>query len=80
LGLSCLVQAYPYEIPNWLPEVLVILAGCISDPSPISTTVSKTFADFRRTHQDTWHEDMTNFTENQLHLLSDLLISPSYYA
>jgi len=35
LGLSCLVDAFPYEIPKWMPDVLVKLAGCISDPAPI---------------------------------------------
>lgn len=43
-------------------------------------TIRKTFSDFRRTHSDTWHEDITKFTEDQLSLLSDMLISPSYYA
>ncbi|KAJ3037851.1 hypothetical protein HDV00_001266 [Rhizophlyctis rosea] len=80
LGLSSLIQAFPYEVPKWMPETLVILAKCVSDPNPIAPTVSKTFADFRRTHQDNWHEDMREFTEDQLYLLSDLLISPSYYA
>ncbi|CAG8466985.1 9745_t:CDS:10 [Ambispora leptoticha] len=80
LGLSCLIDAFPYEVPKWMPEVLVQLAKCISDPVPIQTTVKKTFANFRRTHQDSWHEDKKEFTEDQLSLLSDMLISPSYYA
>ncbi|CAG8507014.1 6948_t:CDS:10 [Ambispora gerdemannii] len=80
LGLSCLIDAFPYEVPKWMPEVLVQLAKCISDPVPIQTTVKKTFANFRRTHQDSWHEDTKEFTEDQLSLLSDMLISPSYYA
>ncbi|CAI2164709.1 4841_t:CDS:10 [Funneliformis geosporum] len=80
LGLSCLVDAFPYEVPKWMPEILVKLAECISDPVPIQTTVKKTFADFRRTHQDSWHEDMKQFNEDQLSVLSDMLISPSYYA
>ncbi|KAJ3092428.1 hypothetical protein HK102_007439 [Quaeritorhiza haematococci] len=80
LGLASLVQAFPYEVPKWMPNVLVKLAAAISDPSPIGPTIQKTFTEFRRTHQDTWHEDMTVFTEDQLYLLSDLLISPSYYA
>ncbi|CAG8434329.1 1354_t:CDS:10 [Diversispora eburnea] len=79
LGLSCLIDAFPYEVPKWMPEVLVKLANYISDPVPIQTTVKKTFADFRRTHQDSWHEDMKQFTEDQLLMLSDMLISPSYY-
>lgn len=80
LGLSSLVQAFPYEIPKWLPEVLCSIALCINNPSPIHATVKKTCADFKRTHQDSWHEDIQKFTDDQLSILTDLLISPSYYA
>ncbi|KAJ3061239.1 hypothetical protein HDU98_002852 [Podochytrium sp. JEL0797] len=80
IGLSSLVLAFPYDVPEWMPEVLITLSGCISDQAPVATTVSKTFADFRRTHQDTKEEGMKAFTEDQLSILSDLLISSSYYA
>jgi hypothetical protein len=26
LGLAALVGAYPYDVPNWMPEILVLLA------------------------------------------------------
>ncbi|ORZ04733.1 hypothetical protein BCR42DRAFT_474389 [Absidia repens] len=80
LGLACLVNAFPYEVPAWMPPVLCQLAECMSDPAEIQSTIRKTFSDFRRTHSDTWHEDVTKFTEDQLSMLSDMLISPSYYA
>ncbi|KAK6098331.1 Proteasome activator BLM10 [Batrachochytrium dendrobatidis] len=80
LGLAALVQAFPYHAPEWMPNILVVLSTCISDSAPIRTTVSKTFADFKRTHQDNWMQDKLVFTEEQLTVLSDLLISPSYYA
>jgi proteasome activator subunit 4 len=35
LGLSSLIDAFPYEVPKWMPEVLVQLAGCISEPAAI---------------------------------------------
>jgi proteasome activator subunit 4 len=63
-----------------MPEAMVFLAKYFSDPPPISTTVKKTFGDFKRTHQDTWHEDQKHFNSEQLEVLSDMLISPSYYA
>ncbi|KAI8379085.1 uncharacterized protein BYT42DRAFT_495617 [Radiomyces spectabilis] len=80
LGLSCLVSAFPYEVPKWMPDVLCQLASCQSDPAEIQATIRKTFSDFRRTHSDTWHEDMNQFDEDQLSILNDMLISPSYYA
>ncbi|KAI9254007.1 hypothetical protein BY458DRAFT_521472 [Sporodiniella umbellata] len=81
LGLSCLINAFPYEVPEWMPGALMRLANCISDPAAeIQATVRKTFSDFRRTHSDTWHEDVIKFNEDQLSVLNDMLISPSYYA
>jgi proteasome activator subunit 4 len=79
LALSALILAFPYEVPAWVPSALMCLARCSNDPSPINLEVSRTFSEFRRTHQDTWHEDRTKFTSEQLEELSDLLISPSYY-
>ena len=38
------------------------------------------FQDFKRTHQDNWAEHKQAFTEDQLAVLTDLLVSPSYYA
>ncbi|OMJ19391.1 Proteasome activator complex subunit 4 [Smittium culicis] len=79
IGLSCLILAYPSSIPEWMPNVLIVLISCISDPSPISSTVVKTFSEFRKTHLDTWHIDRKKFTSDQLETLSDVLVSPSYY-
>ncbi|CAO3568761.1 unnamed protein product [Mortierella alpina] len=80
LGLSSLLEAFPYDIPKWMPEVMVFLSAYFSDPPPVSTTVKKVFGDFKRTHQDTWHEDQKRFSQEELEVLSDMLISPSYYA
>ncbi|KAJ1865957.1 Proteasome activator BLM10 [Coemansia sp. RSA 989] len=80
LGLSCLVLAFPYTVPDWMPEVLVLLAECIDDPNPIQSTVQRTFSEFRRTHMDAWHEDRKKFSSDQLEILTDMLVSPCYYA
>jgi proteasome activator subunit 4 len=37
-------------------------------------------SEFRRTHHDSWHEHREQFTEDQLCVLADILISHSYYA
>lgn len=47
---------------------------------PISLTVQKCASNFKRTHQDTWHEDSKRFTEDQLVALSTLLTGSSYCA
>jgi len=80
LGLSSVVLAFPFDVPPFLPLVLELLVAHIDDPLPIQSTVKKVMADFRRTHQDTWHLDKEAFSEQQLEILSELLVAPSYYA
>ena len=36
LGLSSLILAFPYIVHSWMPQVLVLLASCVGEPSPIS--------------------------------------------
>ncbi|KAI8866946.1 hypothetical protein GQ42DRAFT_127473 [Ramicandelaber brevisporus] len=80
LGLASLVMAHPYDIPDWMPEALMLIAGAHADPSPIDVTVKRVFAEFKRTHSDRWHEDKYKFTSDQRDMLTDMLVSPSYYA
>ncbi|KAF8640852.1 hypothetical protein AX17_000500 [Amanita inopinata Kibby_2008] len=81
LGICALVDSYPYTIEKWMPDLLTnILAEHTYDPIPISTTVRKCARNFKRTHQDTWHEDCKRFDEDQLAALSTLLTGSSYYA
>ena len=80
LGLSAFVQSCPYDIPPHLPDILMILAEHLHDPQPVSATIKTVFQDFKRTHQDNWAEHKAAFTEDELSELTDLLVSPSYYA
>jgi len=80
LGLAALVQANPYEVPSWMPEVLVQLANHVLDPEPIRHTVRKTFGEFWRTHQDAWPMLKSCFSEEQLLTLTNLLVSPTYFS
>ncbi|KAJ3127281.1 hypothetical protein HK098_006555 [Nowakowskiella sp. JEL0407] len=79
LGLGALIQAFPYDVPSWMPEVLETLHVCTSDPTPIKTSAEKAFADFKRTHQDTWHEQQSLFTEEQRYMMSNVL-TYNYFA
>jgi proteasome activator subunit 4 len=50
LGLGALVQAFPYQTPppEWMPEVLALLASrAASDPGAIGKTVKTILADFK---------------------------------
>ena len=35
LGLSACVQAYPYDVPDFIPQVLMDLSIHVNDPQPI---------------------------------------------
>jgi len=80
LGLSAFVHSCPYDIPAHLPDILMILADHLHDPQPVPATVKNVFQEFKRTHQDNWSEHKEKLTEDQLAVLTDLLVSPSYYA
>ncbi|CAF3941557.1 unnamed protein product [Rotaria sp. Silwood1] len=43
-------------------------------------SIKQCFSEFRRTHHDSWHEHREKFTEDQLGILADVLISHTYYA
>lgn len=80
LGLSAFVHSCPYDIPDHLPDILMLLADHLHGQHPIPATVKNVFQEFKRTHQDNWSEHKQKLTEDQLTVLTDLLVSPSYYA
>ncbi|KAM9425985.1 proteasome activator complex subunit 4B [Pholidichthys leucotaenia] len=80
LGLSACILSSPYDVPHWMPQILMDLSSHLNDPQPIEMTVKKTLSDFRRTHHDNWQEHRQCFTDDQLLVLTDLLVSPCYYA
>nr|XP_055026346.1 proteasome activator complex subunit 4A [Misgurnus anguillicaudatus] len=80
LGLSACVLSSPYDVPTWMPGMLMDLSAHLNDTQPIEMTVKKTLSDFRRTHYDNWQEHKQKFTDDQLLVLTDLLVSPCYYA
>jgi len=80
LGVAAMVAAFPYDLPEWMPGVLTLLARHASDPAPIKTAVQKCFKDFWNTHNEMWSVYKQQFDEDQLEVLTDLLVSPNYYA
>lgn len=80
LGLCAFVEAFPHDVPSFLPPILMELSTHLNDPQPVPTTIKKTLQEFKRTHQDNWQEHKTKFTEDQLYVMTDLLVSHNYYA
>ncbi|XP_074596120.1 proteasome activator complex subunit 4-like [Brevipalpus obovatus] len=80
LGLCSIVKAFPYDVPDFLPNVLMILVDHLHDPQPIPGTIRKCLSDFKRTHHDNWRQHKEKFNDDQLAIITDLLVSPNYYA
>jgi len=80
LGLCAFVEAFPYDVPSFLPPILMELSTHLNDPQPVPMAIKKTLQEFKRTHQDNWQEHKTKFSEDQLYVMTDLLVSHNYYA
>ena len=79
LGASALIAAFPYEVPDWMPALVLDTVAVHSEsPVPISTTARRCAADFRRTHQDTWADDQHKFGE-RVQELHDFTLGRSDY-
>merc|ERR1712058_173296 len=80
LGLCAFAEAFPYCVPPFPPPILMELSTHLNDPVPTPQTIKKSLQEFKRTHQDNWQEHKTKFTEDQLVVMTDLLVSHNYYA
>ncbi|CAH1969247.1 unnamed protein product [Acanthoscelides obtectus] len=79
LGLCAFIESHPYDVPDFLPDIFAQLSSRLNDPQPIPATIRKTLGNFKRTHHDNWEAHKLKFTEDELELLSDLTVPPSYY-
>ncbi|KDO35269.1 hypothetical protein SPRG_00116 [Saprolegnia parasitica CBS 223.65] len=78
-GIGAIVLAYPYSVPPFVPAILEELALHVHEAA-VTDVVKAVLLEFKRTHQDSWHEDKAMFTRSQLEAIEELLISPHYYA
>ncbi|RDA85493.1 hypothetical protein CP532_0010, partial [Ophiocordyceps camponoti-leonardi (nom. inval.)] len=82
LGLGALIEAFPYATPppEWMPEVLAMLARKASgDPGVVGKATKSILSDFKKTRQDSWSVDQKYFTSEQLEDLEGVLWK-SYFA
>jgi hypothetical protein len=62
---SSIVRTYPYDLPAFVPGLLIALIRH-STNSQLKKTVVMTVQDFKRTHQDRWSEFKEKFSSTQL--------------
>ena len=41
LGLCAFVAAYPYDVPDFMPDILMMLGDHLHDPEPIPVSICK---------------------------------------
>ncbi|KAF5308174.1 hypothetical protein FQR65_LT06354 [Abscondita terminalis] len=80
LGMCAFVSCHPYDVPEYLSDIFLELGKHLNDPQPIPAAIHQTLGDFKRTHHDNWDIHKLKFTEDELDVLSDLTVPPSYYA
>ncbi|CAI5473328.1 unnamed protein product, partial [Closterium sp. Yama58-4] len=79
LGLAAAVRSAPYDVPLWLPDVLLSLASLAGEPAPVGPAVGKALGDFKRTHADSWHIHKEAFSSEQLEVINDLSSTVGYF-
>jgi proteasome activator subunit 4 len=60
LGLGALIEAFPYATPppEWMPEVLALLARrAAADPGVVGKATKTILSEFKKTRQDSWTVD-----------------------
>jgi proteasome activator subunit 4 len=60
--------------------VLDRLGRFTHEPQPLKSAVSRTFAEFKRTHQDNWAAHKQRLTMEQQEMLADAAVAPHWYA
>jgi hypothetical protein len=60
--------------------VLDRLGNFANEPQPLKAAVARTFAEFKRTHQDNWAAHKLRLTIEQQEMLADSAVAPHWYA
>jgi proteasome activator subunit 4 len=82
LGLGALIEAFPYATPppEWMPEILALLARrAAGDRGTVGKATKMILSEFKKTRQDSWSVDQKYFTQEQLEDLEGVLWK-SYFA
>ncbi|GMH44904.1 hypothetical protein BSKO_12861 [Bryopsis sp. KO-2023] len=80
LGIRAFITCHPYDIPEWMPEMLTAAVPAAGEPAPIKTTITKTLGDFRRTHENESHQELrAAFDEDQWEALQGVGSQASYF-
>lgn len=81
--LCAVVMGRPYDTPPYIPEVLAALSKHSFEQRAslsVREVVKMVCSEFKRTHTDNWETHRSQFTQEQLEALEDVVSTPHYYA
>lgn len=81
--LCAVVMGRPYDTPPYIPEVLAALSKHSFEQRAslsVREVVKMVCSEFKRTHTDNWESHRSQFTQEQLEALEDVVSTPHYYA
>lgn len=80
-GLKAFVLSSPYDVPPWMPEVLVALVAAANNRNPlVRRDASKALSEFKRTHEEDATEQLKQMLgEEQWEALTQVTSSASYF-
>jgi len=82
LGFCAIIQSTPYDVPSWLPSLILYLNPlAYSKHVIIKTSIRKSISEFKKTHAIAWNEHhKPKFSEEELEALNDMSINHSYFS
>jgi proteasome activator subunit 4 len=89
LSLSAVVSAHPYDTPDYLPQVLILLTRFqnsrlgVMGQQILTNTIKHTFSEFNRTHrasESEWEQHKAKFSSDDLMTINSLQYSSHHYA
>eukprot|EP00878_Enallax_costatus_P008919 GHUV01009325.1.p1 GENE.GHUV01009325.1~~GHUV01009325.1.p1 ORF type:complete len:859 (+),score=405.44 GHUV01009325.1:948-3524(+) len=80
-GLKAFVLSSPYDVPDWMPEVLMALVGAANSRNPlVRRDASKALSEFKRTHEEDALDQLKGMlAEEQWEALTQVTSSASYF-
>ncbi len=78
LGLRALAMSSPYEIPKWLPGILMSLVRVGTEKGVVGRTVTECLSDFRRTHESL-DVVKSKLSEEEWEAIRDVAVGGSSY-
>eukprot|EP00879_Flechtneria_rotunda_P001404 GHRR01001556.1.p1 GENE.GHRR01001556.1~~GHRR01001556.1.p1 ORF type:complete len:449 (+),score=237.30 GHRR01001556.1:144-1349(+) len=80
-GLKAFVLSSPYDVPSWMPEVLMALMAAANSRNPlVRRDASKALSEFKRTHEEDALEQLrVMLREEQWEALTQVTSSATYF-